>query len=57
MIPAYIQHTIYRDEVAAAEAARFVEVEDGETVHVLPDAAGKKFIIEVRYNGEHVLYV
>ena len=57
MVPAYIQHTIYTCEAKAAEAASHIELDEGETVHVSPDAAGTKFIVEVRFNGEHVLYI
>ena len=57
MIPAYIQHNIYSDENKAAAIAAEIELDEGETVYIVPDAAGRKFVIEVRFQGEHVLYI
>lgn len=55
----YTQHAIYTDEAKAIEAASFVEVDadDGQTIHIVPDAAGAKFIVEVRVDGAHFIYV
>lgn len=55
--PDFIQHTIYYNEAKATEAASFIECDEGETTHVVADATGARFIIEVRYLGEHVLYI
>jgi hypothetical protein len=57
MIVPFVQHNIYTDAAKAAAVASNIDLDEGETIHVVPDAAGVKFIIEVRYLGEHVVYI
>lgn len=55
---ANLPHTIFNNEAAALALASDMDLDDGETVHVLVNPkTGASWIVEVRYNGEHMLFV